>query len=104
MPNNQDMKSIKIEWLSVILILIIQTASGVWWAAKVDSRIEVLEKENSISQKFDAADGRLVNSRISSMEYTQSKTNTLLEAIDSKVDSISVQFAEYRGSNSRRTK
>lgn len=64
--------------VALMLAILLQTASAIWWAASVSSRIEYLEKIQSSSST-------LVE-RVVRLEVMSEQNRTTLDRIDRKLD------------------
>jgi hypothetical protein len=86
---DKDVRSIKTEWMSVLAVLLIQTATGIWWASDVTSRVEFLEKQQSKGERFTYSDGLVMEAKIShinrTLERHMQRTEGRIEEIHSAV-------------------
>ena len=67
--DNSDVKTIKGEWLSVIFLILLQSAIIVWWAAKTDARVAHLESQSALGERFTAQDGKILANDIIHIQY-----------------------------------
>lgn len=77
--------------IALIITIFLQIAAFVWMAAKLDSRVSVLEAtdrrhERAIELLISERDG--IRDRLKGLEEVQKATNSLLIRIDEKLDRL----------------
>ena len=61
---SNDVKTIKGEWLSVSILVMINITGTIWWAATTESRLSYLEGEAEQGDRFTMAHGEKLESEI----------------------------------------
>ena len=81
----QSLRTIKGEWLTVIVMFMVQSGAAIWWAADIAGRVENLEYHASKGERFTADDGRVIDTKI---EHVREIFSAHINRTEPKIDEI----------------
>ena len=76
--------------ITLVILIVMQTMGGFWWASKMDSRVGELEKDaaNYVTLGTCMDKHRIIEQQVRTVEALNSKVAQRLENIDHKLDRL----------------
>lgn len=89
--------------ITLVVMIFVQTAGGVWWASKIDARMGEIEKDSLVHvTKTECADKHLILAeQVKRVEALNDTVANRLENIDRKLDRLieSTLFINHNSGN-----
>lgn len=102
MCSKEEMRKFTAGWASLMIVLILQAGSGLWFFSKLDSRVDINTEKINSKGNFTRGDGRLHQFQIdaivkllSKTDITHAETNRNLIAIHDEMEKMVIELKTH---------